>query len=180
MAVMLHTGAGRPHVAPDWANDGSSGLFNYLTLCASQSHQVPEITIGALILSGVLDRHPDLPILVSEFGISWLPNWLERMDAMGFGLSTDFRPEDATRLSLKPSEYAQRQLYVSPLPAEPLYPTMDQVEGIVHFATDYPHPEGSADARTVFDVQLRDTDPGRVAMFYGAQIASQLDLGAAA
>jgi predicted TIM-barrel fold metal-dependent hydrolase len=180
MAIMLHTGAGRPYVAPDWANDGSEGLFNYLTLCASQSHQVPEITIGALILSGVLDRHPALPVLVSEFGISWLPHWLERMDAMGFGLSTEFRPADATQLSLKPSEYAERQLYVSPLPAERLYPTMSQVRGIVAFATDYPHPEGSADASTVFDDQLRDAEPAVVDAFYGAQLAAQLDLRPAA
>ena len=125
-------------IAAAWANDGSGHLFNHFHLCKTQNQQAPEMALGALILGGVLDRHPKLAVIVSKFGISWLPHWLEIMDFYSYSLSTDFRPPGVQRHPLLPSEYVARQVFVIPLPEEQIFPTFTQVPKVMQFGTDYP------------------------------------------
>ena len=177
MAVMFHTGHGRPSVPAAWADDGSGNLLGYLQMCASQAHQVPEMAIAALIFGGVLERHPTLAVLSSEFGVAWLPNWLERMDTSGFGLRAGYEPAAYQALPMRPSDYVSRQCFVTPLPGQRIDNTVRQVApGVVQFATDYPHPEGSATADEVFDPQLEGLSDVDRAAFYGLRLADALDL----
>ena len=57
-----------------------------------------------LILSGVLERHPRITLVMGETEISWLPHYIDRMDYM----VTD--REYNTGLPLLPSEYWYRHL----------------------------------------------------------------------
>jgi predicted TIM-barrel fold metal-dependent hydrolase len=179
MALMFHVGAGRPTVDSGWANNGSNEGFEYLFLCATQAHQVPQVALAALIMGGVLERHPSLIVFTAEFGIGWLPDWLHSMDVLATGAISEFRPVQY-RLPLRPSEYAARQLFVTPLPGQAIRPTIDQTPpGMVTFATDYPHPEGAADCLDLFTDQMSGLSDDSIAAFLGDRVAVAMGLGAA-
>ncbi len=59
--------------------------------------------LAALIGSGVLERYPDLRVVLGESGLGWLPYALERMDHEFKGRFQDLE------LKLRPSEYWRRQ-----------------------------------------------------------------------
>lgn len=89
-----------------------------------------------LILSGVLERHPNLKVVLAEFEVGWIPFFLEDLDRkMGRGRGLG--------LSLMPSEYFARQVYATFM--------QDGVGGYLLnrwgtdnfvFANDYPHAGG--------------------------------------
>jgi predicted TIM-barrel fold metal-dependent hydrolase len=61
--------------------------------------------IGNLIYSGICERHPSLKFVSVESGIGWLPFFLSALD---------YQAEEnaaAASLSMKPSEYYNRQIY---------------------------------------------------------------------
>jgi predicted TIM-barrel fold metal-dependent hydrolase len=95
----------------------------------------------ALIMGGVLERHPKLRVVHLESGAGWAPFWLDRLAASVQG---GFRGLDIPGLKLHPMEYFRRQCYIS---ADPDDPGIKQVidylgdENIVT-ATDFSHPEG--------------------------------------
>ena len=65
-------------------------------------------TIGNLLLSGVLERHPTLHVVSVESGLGWIPFLLEGLDyEIG-----ECAPHIADHLSLLPSEYFRRQVHV--------------------------------------------------------------------
>jgi predicted TIM-barrel fold metal-dependent hydrolase len=43
--------------------------------------------VGALVASGVLDRHPGLRVVLGESGAGWLPAWLRRVGGLEHGRS---------------------------------------------------------------------------------------------
>ncbi|ODU01584.1 MAG: hypothetical protein ABS81_20305 [Pseudonocardia sp. SCN 72-86] len=178
MAVVLRSGTGRSLFDLGRGSGLAAPLPSHPPVAPRGSPQIPEIVIGAMILTGVFDRHPGLAFLVSGFGIAWLPSWLQRLDGVGLGSCSG--TGGATRLALRSSDYAERQLYVAPQPGEALYPTIEQVRGIVHFATGYPHPDGSLDATALFAEEMSAADSPRAARFFGAQLAAQLNLAPAA
>jgi len=97
-----------------------------------------QIACVALVMGGVLERHPGLRVAFLESGCGWLPHWLERMDEhmQGWGHAI-------ARLPLTPSEYFQRQCFVSCDPSERTLAGVIELVGedVVLFATDYPHPD---------------------------------------
>ncbi|HXY91194.1 MAG TPA: amidohydrolase family protein [Acidimicrobiia bacterium] len=148
MVGYLHAGSGRAFVDPAWGNNG--GVFDSVTIMgAAQYQQVPTMLCGALVTSGVFERFPTLTIVNAELGGHiWLPNFLGWMDAF----------VDDPKISslqckfdypLKPSEYARRNVRVSPLPvvSMPVRDYLEDLDGMLVFSSDYPHPEGlDADA----------------------------------
>ncbi len=101
----------------------------------------PMQTLATLIFDGVLDRFPDLRIGVIEQGCSWLPSWMKQMESAidAFGR----HEERLQKLSLRPSEFVERQVRVTPYPTEDIGWVTDQVgPDILLFNTDYPHVEG--------------------------------------
>jgi predicted TIM-barrel fold metal-dependent hydrolase len=74
-------------------------------------HEI-EKSFSILILSGVLERFPRLKIVSAENNCGWLPYYLQRVDRAfnRFGPSGTATPWP-TKLTLKPSEYFQRQMY---------------------------------------------------------------------
>ena len=96
----------------------------------------------SLVYGGVLERFPELRVVFLEAGCGWVPFWLERMDEhYENGLKRNYGA--SATLSMRPSEYFQRQCYVSADADESFLPHVIDVLGDerIVFSTDYPHPD---------------------------------------
>jgi predicted TIM-barrel fold metal-dependent hydrolase len=95
-------------------------------------------TIGNLLLSGVLERHPTLKVVSVESGLGWLPFLLEGLD---YEIS-ECAPNIAEHLSMPPSEYFRRQVYACYWFERDSMRGALEVLGPDHvlFETDFPHP----------------------------------------
>jgi predicted TIM-barrel fold metal-dependent hydrolase len=87
---------------------------------------------------GTFDRFPRLKLVVLEVGGGWVSYWLDRLDAVFETLVGRAIP-----LRHKPSEYFQRQCWVSADPDEHALPAMVELCGEDKFfwASDFPHPD---------------------------------------
>jgi predicted TIM-barrel fold metal-dependent hydrolase len=93
-------------------------------------------------VSGVLERFPDLRIVLVEAGIGWIPYFLERLDTMVNNHGWDTFPEKA--ISEKPSHYWYRNMaatFEQDLIGVKLLDDVG-VENLM-WATDYPHPDST-------------------------------------
>jgi predicted TIM-barrel fold metal-dependent hydrolase len=108
------------------------------------------LALVSMITGGVMERFPSLKVAFLESGCGWLPFWLERLDEH-FEMLHWETPE----LKLRPSEYFQRQGYISCEAGEATLPCVIEHVGAhkILFASDYPH----------FDMQF----PGVVAALTG-------------
>jgi predicted TIM-barrel fold metal-dependent hydrolase len=93
-----------------------------------------------LVAAGVFDRHPDLNILVSEGGASWLPFVGDRMDESYRQHGMFVNPP----LSKLPSDYLHSNVYAS-FQHDVSAPAVNYAMGYrnVMFGSDYPHLEGT-------------------------------------
>ena len=101
------------------------------------------ISMGHLIYTGVLERHPELRVSFLEGSAGWLPFWLGRLDdhaVPGHRQEVFF---DAATLPLKPSEYFFRQGFVACDGDESALKAAVDLCGDDHIVwnTDYPHPD---------------------------------------
>jgi predicted TIM-barrel fold metal-dependent hydrolase len=99
--------------------------------------------IAGLIFTGVLDRHPDLKLVMAESGLAWIPNFIQAMDRMLNRIRMGHEKMDGIEKlpDLLPSEYFPRQIWMT---------FQDDFYGIkmlnvlpedkVMWASDYPHP----------------------------------------
>jgi predicted TIM-barrel fold metal-dependent hydrolase len=95
-------------------------------------------TLGNLLLSGVFERHPKLNVVSVESGLGWIPFLLEGLD---YEVS-ETAPHIGDILSMKPSEYFKRQVYVCYwFEQASMRGVLDQIGADrVLFETDFPHP----------------------------------------
>jgi predicted TIM-barrel fold metal-dependent hydrolase len=95
-----------------------------------------QLTLSNLAYGGVLERFPELKVIVLECGGGWIAHWMDRMDEFleSYGWAT---PE----LSLTPREYFQRQCWISFDPGERTAPVLWPIAGKDRFvwASDFPH-----------------------------------------
>jgi predicted TIM-barrel fold metal-dependent hydrolase len=108
------------------------------------THHSPENFLNAMILDGVFDRHPRLRCGVIELGASWVPGFLRNLDHA----FDNFRKNEPLlqALSLRPSEFVQRQVRFTPFSFEDAGWLVSQAgEELFLFSSDYPHPEGGRD-----------------------------------
>jgi uncharacterized protein len=117
--------------------------------------QLDEI-LATLIFSGVLERHPELQVVLAESGVSWLPYFLARADmewnALKGGL--EYAP------TMSPSELFQRQVYATF--EEEAFPEQIPVLGADRcmWASDYPHTDSTfPESRRVIDETLAVLTP---------------------
>jgi predicted TIM-barrel fold metal-dependent hydrolase len=94
----------------------------------------------SLVAAGVFDRHPDLKVLVSEGGASWVPYIGERMNEAYRQHAVFVRPT----LSKLPKDYLYSNVYAS-FQHEACAPAALWAMGYqnVMFGSDYPHLEGT-------------------------------------
>jgi uncharacterized protein len=135
--LAIHTGTG---TAADEI------LYHYLPGLRTAQTTVA-FTIGnmlacaALIMGGVLERHPKLRVVPLESGAGWVAFWLDRLAASVQG---GFRGLEIPGLKLSPIEYFQRQCYISADQDDPGIKQVIEVIGDDNIvtATDFAHPEG--------------------------------------
>lgn len=108
------------------------------------SHPMEQMmAILALIEGGVLERHPTLRVSFLEAGCGWLPYWLWRLDEEYKNLDWDIQEN----VKMKPSEYFQRQCFISIEPDEPCIQQVIDCIGSDNllFGSDYPHIDHGSD-----------------------------------
>lgn len=116
-------------------------------------HHSIERWITCMIYDGVLERFPKLKVGIIELGANWVPASLMNLD-MGVSLLGKF-DQGLKKLTLKPSEYFQRQIRVAPLHTENAGWILRNVgPDILMFNTDYPHPEGGKDPFGAYERSL--------------------------
>ena len=91
-----------------------------------------------IILSGMLDRHPELKMVSVESGVGWVPFILEALD---YEMSEN-APKQLEALEMLPSEYFKRNLYATFWFEKNNVPALVAAVGedSILFETDFPHP----------------------------------------
>ncbi len=115
--------------------------------------------VTQMVTSGALDRHPDLRVLVSEGGASWVPFLGDRMNEGYRQHGAVVRP----KLSMLPKEILFRQVYTS-FQHDPSAITSLTADGYqnVMWGSDYPHLEGTYGHTQETLHELFDDQPAEV------------------
>jgi predicted TIM-barrel fold metal-dependent hydrolase len=146
LAVPVHKHAPAPPQLPH-AERGGAGM---VAISMLENHFYNRRGIAHLIMAGVLERHPELKVVLTEGGAAWIPDYLAGLDTMyEYGNDpTGFRrflQPAAALLSMKPSEYFRRNFYIGAslfLPSEAVRRHEIGV-GNIMWGVDYPHSEGT-------------------------------------
>ena len=160
VAVTLHIGSGRnmhgAYMNTGVEKDKSLNLTNIESTKPKDLNVLyhsPERRLTCMIYDRVLERFPNLKIGFVELGSNWVPAMMQNLD-MGVSLLGRFDAE-LKKLSIKPSEYVERQVRVTPLHTEDTGWVLRSVgKDILMFNTDYPHPEGGSDPFGDFERSL--------------------------
>jgi uncharacterized protein len=151
---------GLPRVKDFHGGEENFTSLSYMTI----PHSV-EQTLAALIIDGVLDRFPRLKFGVIELGASWLPGWMRNLDGAATAFSRN--EERLQKLSMKPSEFIQRQVRVTPYPHEDVgWLIANAGEEIFLFSSDYPHVEGGRNPLKRFNDSLANSSARAADRFY--------------
>ncbi len=105
--------------------------------------------VTSIIFSGACERYPNFKFVLGECGVSWLPYVIDRMDHEG---------EGQTGISMKPSEYWNRQGF-STFQKENVAGQLIHLVGedSVIWGSDYPHQDGVwPDSLQVIDDNLKE------------------------
>jgi predicted TIM-barrel fold metal-dependent hydrolase len=156
-----------PDYEPIWAACAEVGLpLNHHTGSASPDYgDYPEAKVmflveatwyahrqlWQLIYAGVLERHPDLRLVLTEQGTEWLPaqlatldHYYDRMRGGAGSQEAEWGADVMARLSLRPSEYWHRQCFVGSSFIRRSEVQMRAAVGVGHimWGSDFPHREG--------------------------------------
>ncbi len=104
-----------------------------------------------LIFGGILERHPDLKIALTEQGLAWIPRGLETLDwfygrmTLGNAAEANFFGAAAKGMSLTPREYFERNFHVGASFLRASESAVRHEVGVerIMWGADYPHSEGS-------------------------------------
>src|SRR5262249_42641793 len=103
----------------------------------SLMYEVMDELANEFIFGGVLDRHPKLKLVCSEFEISWIPNFMWRIDQMqdDFGYRLEL-----PKLKMKASDYMKSRIWHGIIDA-PLAAGAIEAVGVdrVLWGSDFPH-----------------------------------------
>ena len=134
-----------------------SGLPDFGEHVAARAIMLIEIAwfahrgVWHLIFGGVLERHPNLRVVLTEQGTSWIPrgldtlDWFHRRMTHGGAAEAVFFGAVAAQMSLTPTEYFQRNFWVGASFLRPSESVLRYDIGIdrIMWGADYPHSEGS-------------------------------------
>jgi len=173
LAVVLHIGAtGAPYKpvpdelfengnpeSPKAHSDAPPNAMSYMGM-----HYNAELFLSGMILDGVLEKFPNLKIGVVELGASWIISWMQRLDQAHRAFR---RIQDLNSVKMRPSEYVQRQIKVTPFAGEDInWILTNGGEDLLMFASDYPHHEGTDDPIGRFEKTMIDTSENLKQKFY--------------
>ena len=143
VAPVFHVSDFESPLHPAWRTgeqEEGEQLFDSIFL-----YLAPAVALANLILTGTLERFPDLRIGVVELTASWVPHFLLHIDG-----ASDFytlrHGEPFHKLSDRPSNYFLRQVRVAALPYEMPNRLVPKVgDDTYMLGSDWPHAEGVAD-----------------------------------
>ena len=142
--------------ALELGGDAPAGELGLVTIKNSA-----EIFLSAMIFDEVFERHPELKGISMEHGAFWVPSWLHALDFT----ARNFRHKRS--FSRTPSEVAKTHLKFSPFAGEPVGWIIDNVgPELLVFASDYPHPEGTANPIRKFEASMGNCDDNTMSAFY--------------
>ena len=123
-----------------------AGTVQGVTLRCHGNATMAKEALSAIILSGVLERYPQLNIVIGEVNWGWAPFWLQELDEnyqRYIGRAEGDAPDTLAKLPLLPSEYYQRQCYMT-LMEDPVggYVAERWLHGTAMWSNDYPHWNG--------------------------------------
>ncbi len=135
LPVSFHVGGGQWSTKGDWPS--GRGVHTMSTTVAPV--QLDEVLV-AVVMSGMLARHPRLKVVLGESSIGWIPYILERMDWQYDVRMNKGRDGDAAPLELLPSEYFKRQMYAT-FQNDRIGAKLVEEVGVDNalWASDYPH-----------------------------------------
>ena len=172
--IVFHVGGGGQLLNPNYFQNGlpvppdfHGGAENFRSVDYMAIPGPPMQTLATMIIDGVLERFPRLKVGVIEQGAIWVPGWMRQMESAFDAFS---RHEERLReLNLRPMEYVQRQVRVTPYPTEDVGWIASQgCEDIVLFSSDYPHVEGGRRPIERFERSLGDASAEVRDKFYAA------------
>jgi predicted TIM-barrel fold metal-dependent hydrolase len=135
LPINFHLNASLDADSAMWDN---LGFDQRLPISALIHHIGCAATMSNFIVTGVLDRFPQLKIGLIESGIGWVPFWLEALEHQ----LDEFRTMENRKLQMRPTEYFKQHFWVSFWFED--YAPKHMLEKIgfdrVMFETDYPHP----------------------------------------
>jgi predicted TIM-barrel fold metal-dependent hydrolase len=183
LPVVFHVGGTGDLVDPSYFRNGlpvpadfHGGEENFRSVDYMGIPGPPAQTLATMIFDGVLERFPALKIGVIEQGAIWLPSWMRQMESAfeAFG-----RHEERLRkLSLRPSEYVQRQVRATPYPTDDVGWITEQVgPDICLFSTDFPHVEGGRRPFERFERSLGDASEPVRRRFYAENFVDLMGRG---
>lgn len=134
MVVGFHIGTDGGDQAAAFRGPGGA-ILNYVNTTFGGQYAAMK-----LVSAGVFDRHPDLKVLISEGGASWVPFIGDRMNEAYRQHSMFVRPQ----LPKLPKEYLYSNVYAS-FQHDETAPAAMWAMGYqnVMFGSDYPHLEGT-------------------------------------
>jgi predicted TIM-barrel fold metal-dependent hydrolase len=162
--VVFHVGGTGDLIDPGYFRNGlpippdfHGGEENFRSVDYLGIPHPPAQTLATMIFDGVLDRFPDLKFGVIEQGAIWVPSWTRQMES---AFEAFARHEDRLRaLSMRPTEYVQRQVRFTPYPTEDVGWIIEQSgPEICLFSSDYPHVEGGRRPVERFERSLAGAD----------------------
>jgi predicted TIM-barrel fold metal-dependent hydrolase len=172
MPLNHHTGSASPPMGPSEVD-----AVVFLLEVSWFAHRA----LTHLIVSGALERHPDLKLVFTEQGTAWVPDELKKLDYFFDRMGSASGSQEAVwgravveRLSLKPSEYWARQCHVGASFIRPHEVAIRHAVGLdrVMWGSDYPHKESSS---PYSEFQLRSSFAGvpadETAMLVGGNAA---------
>ncbi len=170
--IVFHVGGTGALIDPNYFHNGlpippdfHGGEENFRSVDYMGIPGPPMQTLATMIFDGVLERFPELRIGVIEQGAIWLPSWIRQMESAveAFGR----HEERLGKLSLRPTEYVQRQIRVTPYPTEDVGWITAQIgPDICMFSTDFPHVEGGRRPLERFERSLGDASAAVRERFY--------------
>jgi len=142
VVINVHSGSG----LPDYGQHEAARAIMLIEL-AWYAHRA----VWHLIFGGVLERHPNLRVVLTEQGTSWIPRGLETLDwfhrrmTHGGAAEAVFFGAVAKNMSLTPSEYFERNFWVGASFLRPSESPLRYEVGVdkIMWGADYPHSEGS-------------------------------------
>ena len=180
-----HGGTSGPEQIGTGKHPSSGALFMIET--SWFSHR----TLWQMIFSGVFERYPTLKLALTEQGTGWVPGTLTMLDDFydRFTSGKDnmevlFAGEQARTLSMKPTEYFNRNVFMGSSFLRPQECKLRYEIGVdnIMWGADYPHNEGTTPySREALRYTFAGVDPDEVRTMLGTTAATvyDLDLGAA-
>jgi predicted TIM-barrel fold metal-dependent hydrolase len=136
MPISVHIGAGLTSLAkvPRHLPWRASAVASVMCM------QLDEVLV-ALLMSGMLERHPRLKIVLGESSLGWIPFVLERLEYEFDNYDNSTR---STSLRIRPKDLFKRQIYATFQDEDLGVRLIPEIgEDNVMWASDYPHADGT-------------------------------------